>query len=109
MQKQVAGGSLISKYPDSQVFCMIKKYIVSLTDEEKKTLLVFLKKLPHDIQRTALIKGEIRISVDTALRLSAYLGTTPNLWLNLQSNFDLRSISNEKKKELKNIRCVTAG
>jgi len=54
------------------------------------------------------IKGQIGISVDTALRLAAYLGTTPNLWLNLQSNFDIRSISAEKKKELKNICCITA-
>jgi addiction module HigA family antidote len=29
------------------------------------------------------------ISVDTALRLARYFGTSPQFWLNLQSNFDL--------------------
>lgn len=29
------------------------------------------------------------ISADTALRLARYFGTTPEFWLNLQSNYDL--------------------
>ena len=36
-----------------------------------------------------LVKGETSISVDTAVRLSAYFETTPEYWLNLQSNWDL--------------------
>ena len=32
---------------------------------------------------TAILKGQRGISADTALRLSRYLGTTPQLWLNL--------------------------
>jgi addiction module HigA family antidote len=31
------------------------------------------------------------ITADTALRLARYFGTTPNLWMNLQTAFDLRS------------------
>ncbi|NWB86023.1 HigA family addiction module antitoxin [Pseudomonas gingeri] len=31
------------------------------------------------------------VSADVALRLSICLGTTPELWLNLQSTYDLRS------------------
>ncbi len=33
---------------------------------------------------TAILKGRRGITADTALRLSRYLGTTPQLWLNLQ-------------------------
>ena len=32
---------------------------------------------------TTILKGQRGISADTALRLSRYLGTTPQLWLNL--------------------------
>ena len=31
------------------------------------------------------------ITADTALRLARYFGTTPDLWMNLQTAFDLRS------------------
>jgi addiction module HigA family antidote len=36
-----------------------------------------------------LARGETAVTVDTALRLSRFLGTTPQFWLNLQSRFDL--------------------
>lgn len=39
---------------------------------------------------SAILKGQRGITADTALRLSRYLGTTPQLWLNLQEAFDLR-------------------
>jgi addiction module HigA family antidote len=62
---------------------------------------------PHS-RVTRLIKGEVGITVDTALRLAAYFGTTPHVWLNLQSNYDIRTVSTEKKQELENIPRVTA-
>lgn len=34
-------------------------------------------------------KGERDITPDTALRLSAFFGTTADFWLNLQSHYDL--------------------
>ncbi len=37
-----------------------------------------------------IIRGKRAITADTALRLSAYLGTTPALWLNLQAAYDVR-------------------
>ena len=40
---------------------------------------------------TAILKGQRGITADTALRLSRYLGTTPQLWLNLQKTFELRT------------------
>jgi addiction module HigA family antidote len=36
-----------------------------------------------------VIRGRRSISADTALRLARYFGTTPSLWLNLQSSYDL--------------------
>jgi len=40
-----------------------------------------------------IVRGQRAITADTALRLARYFGTTPQLWLNLQSNFDLRQTS----------------
>ena len=39
---------------------------------------------------TAILGGQRGITADTALRLSRYFGTTPQLWLNLQKTFELR-------------------
>ena len=39
--------------------------------------------VPTDLV-TAILRGERGITADMALRLSRYLGTTPQLWLNLQ-------------------------
>ena len=36
-----------------------------------------------------LVKGETALTVDTALRLSAFFGNTPEFWLNLQRAYDL--------------------
>ena len=37
----------------------------------------------------AIVKGQRRISADTALRLARYFGTTAQMWLNLQTKYDL--------------------
>ena len=39
---------------------------------------------------TAVLKGQRGVTADTALRLSRYFGTTPQLWQNLQKAFELR-------------------
>ncbi|SDI28121.1 HigA family addiction module antitoxin [Paraburkholderia phenazinium] len=36
-----------------------------------------------------IVHGERAVSADTALRLSIVLGTTPQFWLGLQSDYDL--------------------
>ncbi len=51
-----------------------------------------------------IIKGNRRITADTALRLSKYFGTTPKFWLGLQDDYDLEEEKNFKEKEIKNIR-----
>lgn len=37
-----------------------------------------------------IINGERGITADTALRLARWMGTTPEYWLNLQANYELR-------------------
>lgn len=39
---------------------------------------------------TAILKGQRGITADTAIRLSRWLGTSPDLWLNLQKRYELR-------------------
>jgi len=49
---------------------------------------------------SAILKGQRGITADTALRLSRYLGTTPQVWLNLQKAFDLRVAELESGKDI---------
>lgn len=42
-----------------------------------------------------IIAGRRGITADTALRLGRYFGTTAQLWLNLQTNYDLVTTSAE--------------
>jgi antitoxin HigA-1 len=37
-----------------------------------------------------IIRDRRRICADIALRLSLYFGNSPEFWMNLQSNYDLR-------------------
>ena len=50
-----------------------------------------------------IIKGNRRITADTALRLSKYFGTTAKFWLGLQDDYDLEEEKNSKKSEFDNI------
>lgn len=54
-----------------------------------------------------IIKGKRAITADTALRLSKYFGTTPDFWLGLQMEYDLREESVKKTKEIKAIKTIT--
>lgn len=56
-----------------------------------------------------IIKGNRRITADTALRLSAYLGTTAKFWLGLQDDYDLEQESSLISEVIKSIRTRTAG
>ena len=50
---------------------------------------------------TAILKGQRGITADTALRLSRYFGTTPQLWQNLQKAFELRVAEIESGKKIR--------
>src|SRR6201991_5104301 len=47
-----------------------------------------------------IIKGNRRITADTALRLSIYFGNSAKFWLGLQDDFDIEEEENAKSKEL---------
>ena len=53
-----------------------------------------------------IIKGKRSISADTALRFSKYFGTTPDFWLGLQMEYDIREESSIKAKEIKAIKSL---
>ena len=40
---------------------------------------------------TEILNERRSISADTALRLARYFGTSPQMWMNLQSKFDLET------------------
>jgi len=47
------------------------------------------------------------ISVDTALRLSKFFGTTPEFWINIQTQFDLENKKEELAEDLSRIQKVS--
>lgn len=49
---------------------------------------------------TAIVNGERAITADTALRLARFFGTTPDLWMNLQSHYDLAVASRAEAKKI---------
>ncbi len=49
-----------------------------------------------------IVKEERGVSPEMALRLGYAFGTTPDFWLNLQSEFDLRVVRNLKEAKVKN-------
>ena len=51
-----------------------------------------------------LLNGKAGVSVDMALRLSQWLGTTPELWLRMQDACDLWQAGKTKRPQVKPLR-----
>jgi addiction module HigA family antidote len=51
-----------------------------------------------------IIKGNRRITADTAVRLSRYFGNSSKFWLGLQNDYDIEEEEIQKKEELNSIR-----
>lgn len=49
---------------------------------------------------TQVINGERAVTADTALRLGRWLGTGPEIWLNLQKSYELRLAEQEIGEEI---------
>jgi addiction module HigA family antidote len=47
-----------------------------------------------------ILKGNRRVTADTALRLSKYFGNSAKFWLGLQDDFDIEEEEKLKSKEL---------
>jgi|SRR3954463_1722745 addiction module HigA family antidote len=54
-----------------------------------------------------IVKGNRRITADTALRLSKYFGNSAKFWLGLQDDFDIEEEIHQKKIELNAIKQYT--
>lgn len=50
-----------------------------------------------------LVHNKRKISVEMALRLSKYFGTTSKFWLNMQNELDLRETSKKLENDLNKI------
>jgi len=66
-----------------------------LREDFLKPMRISINRLARDLDvppnRISLIlSGARAITADTALRLSVYFGVSPELWMNLQSDYDLR-------------------
>ena len=51
-----------------------------------------------------ILKGNRRVTADTALRLSQFFGNSAKFWLGLQDDFDIETELNEKREELDHIK-----
>ncbi|PIQ16732.1 MAG: addiction module antidote protein, HigA family [Flavobacteriales bacterium CG18_big_fil_WC_8_21_14_2_50_32_9] len=51
-----------------------------------------------------IIKGNRRITADTALRFAKFFGVSAKFWLGLQDDYDLEEEKLQKENELKNIK-----
>ena len=53
-----------------------------------------------------IIKGNRRITADTALRLSKYFGNSAKFWLGLQDDFDLEEEKRTKNLQIESIKPI---
>lgn len=51
-----------------------------------------------------IIKGNRRVTADTALRLSKYFGNSAKFWLGIQDDFDIENQKQKKEAELNEIK-----
>ncbi len=55
-----------------------------------------------------ILKGNRRITADTALRLSKYFGNSAKFWLGLQDDFDIEEEISVKGSMLKSIKALNS-
>ncbi len=71
------------------------------------TQIAFAKHLEVPLQRiNEIIRGKRGVTLETAWLFSQALGTTPELWVNLQRNHDLAK--NRPKKKIPRLQAVDA-
>jgi len=76
-----------------------------LMEEFLKPMDISLSALARDINVPAgrisqIVGGKRAITADTALRLGKYFGVSPEMWLGLQSDFELRVARREAGEEI---------
>ncbi len=76
-----------------------------LFEEFMKPLGISINRLARDIgvppgRVSTIVNGKRSITADTALRLGKYFGVSTELWLGLQSDFDLRITQRSVGREI---------
>ena len=66
-----------------------------LLEEFMKPLHISINRLARDLdvppnRISTIVRGKRAITADTALRLGKYFGVSPEIWLDLQSDYELR-------------------
>lgn len=66
-----------------------------LLEEFMKPMGISINRLARDIgvppgRVSAIVNGKRAITADTAIRLGRYLGTSPEVWMGLQADYELR-------------------
>lgn len=84
-----------------------------LQEEFLTPLQITAYKLAKDLQIpqtrvAAILKGDRRITADTALRLSIYFGMSPKFWLGLQDDYDVEEERRTKEKAFQGIKRYAA-
>ena len=76
-----------------------------LLEEFMKPLGVSINKLARDIdvppgRISEIVNGKRSVTADTALRLGRYFGVSPEIWLNLQADYELRVARRDTGREI---------
>ncbi|MCB1545971.1 MAG: HigA family addiction module antidote protein [Methylobacteriaceae bacterium] len=84
-----------------------------LLEEFLRPLGVSQNRLARDIgvpvsRIAGIVKGERAITAETALRLAAYFGTSAEMWLALQADYDLRVLRRSSAREIAKIKPLAA-
>jgi addiction module HigA family antidote len=66
-----------------------------LLEEFMKPMGISINRLARDIavppgRVSAIVNGKRTITADTAIRLGRYFGTSPDVWMGLQADYELR-------------------
>ena len=75
--------------------CTLDVHIYARTSKSRRT--------------TGIVNEERRVTAETAVLLGHYFGTSPDMWMNLQTRYDLRVAEREAAAHLRTLpRCNTA-
>jgi len=82
-----------------------------LLEEFMKPMEISINRLARDIavppgRISEIVNNKRSVSADTALRLGKYFGVSPEIWLDLQSDYDLRIVMRTKWQEIEKQVCV---
>lgn len=58
------------------------------------------------IRMNDIVNEKRSITVDTALRLAKFFGTTPQFWMNMQMTFELRQATQDKQDDIQTIQPI---